>query len=166
LQDSSASSDPPCFKGFLSVSAVDFAFPITRDVGDSGDHGDSCSPLLAPSADPSPPPLCTPISTQGHPRPPKAEGRSKPIFPVFQGSNLAHFQPCFPVLAVRSAEGRNWKPLGFLANCQLPIASCLFSKIVQLLPFLPGRKTTQFTICSPQGQAQNLAIKRKITSSL
>jgi hypothetical protein len=28
----SASSVPPCFKGF--------AFPITRDHGDSGDHGD------------------------------------------------------------------------------------------------------------------------------
>jgi hypothetical protein len=46
----------------------DFGFPITRSRAMSRSP-DSCSPLPASfSRDPTPYPLCTPNSTQGHPR--------------------------------------------------------------------------------------------------
>jgi hypothetical protein len=83
--------------------------------------------------------------------------RSKPFFPVFQDFYPAQFQPCFSVFAVRSAEGRNWKGLVFSGQiASLPIANCLFSKIVQLLPFLTGRKTFNLPFVRPTGQVQKL----------
>jgi hypothetical protein len=80
--------------------------------------------------------------------------RSKPFFTVFQGSNHGQFQPCFPVFTVRSAEGRKVEGVGILANCQLPIASRLFSKIVQVTAFPHWKEIAKFTICSPNDQEQ------------
>jgi hypothetical protein len=79
--------------------------------------------------------------------------RSKPFFSVFQDFNPAQFQPCFLVFAVRSAEGRNASEASFLADCCLLIA--IFSKIVQLQPFLTGRKQFNLPFVRPTGQAQN-----------
>jgi hypothetical protein len=39
-----------------------------------------------------------------------------------------NFSPVFPFLLFGQQRVAKWKELGFLANCQLPIASCLFSK--------------------------------------
>jgi hypothetical protein len=115
------------FKDIFPVWPPGFAFPITHD---DDDVGDSCSPLpVSFSHDPHPPigPL---LKTKAQTQFDRAvTERSKPFFRVFQGSNRGQFQPCFLALTVRSAEGRKRKRLVFLANCQLPIASCLFSKI-------------------------------------
>jgi hypothetical protein len=57
----------------------------------------------------TPPPIDVLLKTKTKPQFDRAvTERSKPFFSVFQPSNLAQFQPFFPVSTVRSAEGRNW----------------------------------------------------------
>jgi hypothetical protein len=92
-----------------------WAFPITRDVGDYGDSGDrralrATALCLHPSAS-DPTPHRALLKTKAKPHFDRTvTERSKALFPVFQLSNRGQFWPCFPVFAVRSAEGYNgWR---------------------------------------------------------
>jgi hypothetical protein len=110
------------FQSFFIASVIGLAFPITRDVGDSGDLGDrraarATALCLRPSAT-TPPPITALLKTKIKPQFDRTvTERSKPFFRLFRRFNLAQFQPCFFVFAVRSAEGRKVEGVGFLANC-------------------------------------------------
>jgi hypothetical protein len=83
---------------------------------------------LHPSAS-DPPPIAPLLKTKIKPQFDRAVDRTvEAFFSVFQGFNRGQFRRCFLVSTVRSAEGRKRKGLVFLANYQLPIASCLFVK--------------------------------------
>jgi hypothetical protein len=48
----------------------------------------------------------------------------RPFFPFFKDSIRFNFSPVFPFLLFGQQRVAKWTGLGFLANCQLPIASC------------------------------------------
>jgi hypothetical protein len=84
-----------------------FAFPITAMTRDFGDHGDSYGPLPV-SLSHDPPPTDALLKTKAQPQFDSTVDRAvEAFFCVFPQFNLAQFQPCFFVFAVRSAEGRN-----------------------------------------------------------
>ena len=77
---------------------------------------------------------------------------SRPFFLVFQNSNRSQFQPCFPVFAVRSAEGRKHLRL----DMQLPawlIAKPLGASSFFVKDHPPGHT-------SPGGQCETLPFVR------
>jgi hypothetical protein len=53
---------------------------------------------------------------------PRSPKRSKPFFPFFRASIRFNFCPVFPFLLFGRQRVAEWKGLGFLANCQLPVA--------------------------------------------
>jgi hypothetical protein len=70
-------------------------------------EADFATLCLRPSAR-TPPPISVLLKTKVKPQFDSPVDRAvEALFPVFQGFNLAQFQPCFFVFTVRSAEGRN-----------------------------------------------------------
>ena len=72
---------------------------------------------------PSPTPLCTPISTQGHPRPPKAEGAVEARFSRFSGLQSGPISALFLISNCPVGRGSQRIMVCILADCCVLIAN-------------------------------------------
>jgi hypothetical protein len=113
---------------------------------------------LRPSAR-DPPPISALLKTKIKPQFDRAVDRAvEALFPIFQGIKSGPISALFSHFHCAVGRGSQRIMVCILADCCLLIA--MFSKIVQLLPFLAGRKQFNLPFVRPKGQAQNLATNR------